>query len=60
MAYNYVSVMLLLKKIRIVPKMENDTSLEIMLSKGKWPSVGNITVRDGFNYNSPIAVQTNT
>lgn len=38
-----------IKIIRAVPKMENDTSPEIMLSKGKWPSVGNITVKDGFN-----------
>lgn len=29
--------------------MENDPSLEVMLSKGKGPSTGDITVKDGFN-----------
>lgn len=49
MAYKLCLNKAVIKIIRAVPKMENDTSPEIMLSKGKWPSVGNITVKDGFN-----------
>lgn len=49
MAYKLCLNKAVIKIITAVPKMENDTSPEIMLSKGKWPSVGSITVKDGFN-----------